>query len=156
MLEAVIATAVLGILASIVLPKLSYMLDVIYVDYEIRCMHSTMHYTKSASRLVNYNKFGLNPPSGYQGITLEMFIGKSGDLDCYCVQKYDSVNLLKSKRVLERSFTTNTNTINKGRICFNYDGDFVPAINGTMILSKGKVKRTLVLQGYGRARIDRK
>lgn len=153
MLEAALATAVLGILASIALPKLSYMLDVSYVDYEIKCLHSMMHYTKSICRLALYNDFGFGPQSGYTRNTIELRI-KTADPDAYYVRKWDSSDRIKENRYIERGFNLENYSVS-GRIRFDFNGDFNPGENGRILLLKNNLKRTLVLSGYGRARIDR-
>ncbi|MBQ9478820.1 MAG: hypothetical protein IJU71_04620 [Selenomonadaceae bacterium] len=162
MLEAVIAAAVLGILASIVLPKLSYMLDAVYVDYEIRCLHSTLHYTKSACRLANYNRFGLGQQSGYVGNAFEVYIRRSATSDQYVLRKNypKPIVYLGETHELEREFALYLkNDVDKTVISVGFDvhGDFASdsSKNDTLVLAKGNVKRTLVLQGYGRMRIDR-
>ena len=158
MLEAVIATAVLGILASIVLPKLSYILDAVYVDYEIRRLHSTLHYTKSVCRIANYNKFGLGQQSGYVGNTFETYIRRSVTPNRYKVRKANGGADLGDTHELERDFTLYLkNDVGKTIISVGFDihGDFASPQNDALVLSKGKVKRTVMLQGYGRMRIDR-
>lgn len=161
MLEAVIAAAVLGILASIVLPKLSYMLDVIYVDYEIRRLHSTLHYTKSVCRIANYERFRLGQQSGYVGKALELQIQNSETPIYYRLKRQSYSEYLGDKHYFERDFSLRLkNNIGRAPINIGFDvyGDFSSSDNtkeGTLVLSKGKVQRTVVLQGYGRMRIDR-
>ena len=154
MLETVIATAVIGLLATIAIPKLSRALDVCYVDYEIRCLHSLMHYSKTVGRLAKYRDFGFGTQSGYDRNTFEfLLVYGNATADYYCVRPLNSSPRLKENHLLNRNFRFNVKNVSSS-IRFDTDGDFSPAQSGNVNINKNNISRQLVLSGYGRARID--
>lgn len=152
MLEAVLATAVVGILISIALPKLSLALDVSYADYEIRCLHSMFHYAKSANRLSNYNSFGFNKMP--VDVAELIFLTDAPGGATFYVRSNKNKNNLKDRHVLKRNFRLNLNSINF-QTQFNVDGDLSPAASGSITLKNDNVSRKLTVTHYGRARIER-
>ena len=157
MLEAALATAVVGILISIALPTIGRSLDVSYVDYEIRCLHSMFHYTKSVSRISSYNAFGFTRPLDYDvnAIELRLFTGINNNPNYYCVRKKDNINpiRIRENHYLERQFELAISTVDNP-ILFDLYGDLSPAKNGTVTIKKGNINRKLTVLQYGRGRID--
>ena len=158
MLETVIATAVIGLLATIAIPKLSRALDVCYVDYEIRCLHSLMHYSKTVGRLASDQNFGLGDPIDYEDNSVELFIiYKSDYSDAYIMRKFNTIAPmpLTYYHTIERDFKFSLESTSSGSFRFNSEGEFSPAKNETIVLIKDDIKRGLVLTQYGRIRIAR-
>ena len=155
MLEAALATAVFGILISIALPTIGRSLDVSYVDYEIRCLHSMFHYTKSVSRLSKYEDFGVGVPPGYNRNAIELRLFTDANPNYYCVRKQDNTNPIRIKEdhLLERKFTLSLSD-DYNPIVFGVHGDLSPANSFTISLKKDNIGRNLVVTQYGRARID--
>ena len=155
MLEAVIATAIIGVLASIALPKLGNMLDTVYLDYEIRGLHSMIHYTQSSARLSTYKTFGCAVPKQYDYTSIEcLLVASATGANSYQVRKRDnSDKRLKEKRVLERGFFLSLNKFSSS-LRFSPDGNLSPATSSHISIEKRNLYRYLVLTGYGRARIS--
>lgn len=159
MLEAVLATAVLGILISIALPKIGRALDVSYVDYEIRCLHSMFHYTKSVSRLSTYADFGLGKQTGYDrnAIELLMLTGKDNNPNYYYVRKQDTIKPIRIKEDhrLERKFELFTGAVGNP-VLFDVHGNLSSTNHeGTITVRRDNLYRELIVTKYGRARINR-
>ncbi len=156
MIETVIATSVIAILCSIAVPRLSRMLDEVCVDYEIRCLHSALHYTQSVSRISQYQTFRFGVPTGYSMSYIECYMPSSGDAR-YVVRRpqvgSSSVFRIKEYHYLERGATLNNPITDQFR--FRANGEFYTT-GGTLTLSKGKSKRYIALTNYGRIRITDK
>lgn len=153
MLETVLATTVIAILASIALPRVSRMLDNVCVDYEIRCLHSMVHYTQSLSRISQYSTFKFDTPSGYGMPTIECRVFTNASPQYYCVRKYDASERIKENHYLERDVKI-TNPF-KDSFRFRANGELNQNGNDLKI-SKGTFNRYLILTNYGRIRISNK
>ena len=157
MLETMIATAVIVILASSSLPKVGGMLDAVYVDCEIRALHSLMHYTQSAGRISSYSLFGFEKPFSYNTNTIELFIATDNGSNAtpyYCVRKLNTAARIKEDRRLERNFKISLNNVDSSTR-FNVHGDPSPVHAGSITVRKDTVARKLVLTDYGRIKIER-
>lgn len=153
MIETVIATTVIAILASIALPKVSRMLDEVCVDYEIRCLHSMIHYTQSASRISQYNTFKFTTPSGYGMPTIECRVFTDASPQYYCVRKLNASERIKENHYLERNVKINNPF--KESFRFQANGELTQTGNDLRI-SNGTFNRYLVMTNYGRIRISDK
>ena len=152
MLEAVLAIAVIGILATIVIPKLDRALDEVYVDYEIRGLHSLVHYTQSVNRMNSYKPFGMGTPTGYSVKIVELsVINGYNKTNCYSVREYLQTERIKSQRYLERGFVLQLTNLDSS-IYFGADGNSTK--NGSITLRKDNIVRRLILTNYGRSRIS--
>ena len=153
MIETVIATTVIGILFSVAVPRFSRMLDEVCVDYEIRCLHSMIHYTQSVSRISQYNTFKFTTPSGYGMNTIECRVFTTASPQYYCVRKLDVSERIKENHYLERDVKINNPF--KESFRFRANGELNQTGNDLRI-SKGTFNRYLVLTNYGRIRISAK
>ena len=127
------------------------MLDEVCVDYEIRCLHSLMHYTQSSSRISQASSFGLGKTPGYLIETMIECVVRPSE-SRFFMRKYEAENRLKTDHYLERGFKFSGSFEESFR--FRANGESVQS-NATIDLSKGAIKRSLVLTNYGRIRIDR-
>ena len=161
MLEAVIVTAVIGILATIVLPKLDRALDEVCADYEIRNLHTLTHYAQSASRTLQYNTFGFgalkNHSFKYFGLVILNGVNQTNS---YKIRELGNVAVpkrLKPDHFLERDFKLMLSGVGS-TMQFGLDGKSASS-GGSITLNKGTVGkdsavRYLVLTQYGRVRIS--
>ena len=154
MIETVIATSVIAILCSIAVPRLSRMLDEVCVDYEIRCLHSALHYTQSVSRISQYQTFRFDVPTGYGMSIIECRLFAQTSPPQYCVRKaVNPLTKIKEYHYLDRGSSI-TDPIG-GQFMFRANGEFYTN-GGTLTLSKGKSTRYIALTNYGRIRITDK
>ena len=155
MIETVIATTVIGILFSVAVPRFSRMLDEVCVDYEIRCLHSMLHYTQSVSRISQYTTFNFNTPTGYSASTIiECRIFTSTSPHQYCVRKLNQSDRIKEDHYLERDAHI-TNAFKSGSFTFRANSEHTQG-SDSLTISKGTSNRYLVLTNYGRIRISAK
>ncbi len=54
-LEIILATAIIAILATVTVPKMARVLDKISLNYEMKRLYSTLHFTRSVDKLTKYN-----------------------------------------------------------------------------------------------------
>lgn len=157
MLETVIALSIIGTLTALAVPKVARSLDNVCVDYEIRCLHSMLHYTQSVSRLSQYSTFKFNTPTGYSWNYMECRISGNAPLQYYDVKRPSTGSKpsvqIKENHYLERNVQIN-NPIGSS-FQFRVNGEF-NTTGGTLVISKGEFTRYLVLTNYGRIRMSNK
>ena len=152
MIETVIATTVIGILFSVAVPRFSRMLDEVCVDYEIRCLHSMLHYTQSVSRISQYTTFKFTTPTGYGMNTIECRVFTAASPQYYCVRKLNQSARIKEDHYLERDAHI-TNAFESGSFTFRANSEHTQG-SDSLTISKGTFKRYLVMTDYGRIRIS--
>ena len=151
MLETVIALSIMGTLTALAVPKVARSLDNVCVDYEIRCLHSTLHYTQSVSRISMYQLFRFDALPYYDANSIECYISQASALR-YCVRTSgNSPKRFKGYYYLENGLKI-INPID-ARIKFGVNGELSQK-GGTITISKGQCSRYLVLTNYGRIRIS--
>ncbi len=153
MLETVIALSIIGTLTALAVPKFARSLDNVCVDYEIRCLHSMLHYTQSVSRLNQYATFKFNTPTGYSTPTIECRVFTGTSTPYYCVRKLNASERIKENHYLERDVKI-TNPF-KESFRFRANGELTQTGNDLKI-SKGTFNRYLILTNYGRIRMSDK
>ncbi len=154
MLEAVIATAIIGVLASIALPKLGNMLDEVYADYEIRGVHSLAHYAQSVSRMATYKTFGFNYAKGYSIKNIEFAVSNTlGKTQHYSVRQYQKSERIKEQHFLKHDFIFSLTGLGSS-IRFRANGNLIES-GGHILLQNEtrKVRKYLYITNYGRISI---
>ena len=153
MLETVIALSIMGTLTALAVPKFARSLDNVCVDYEIRCLHSMLHYTQSVSRLSQYNTFNFDTPTGCGMSVIECRLSAGTSPPQYCVRKaVNPFTKIKEYHYLERDVKIN-NPFTTVTPRFRANGEHAPG-SGTITISKENFKRYLVLTNYGRIRMS--